>query len=215
MPCLCESLASTRVLSQLLLRCPTTVKRPSERARFPKLPTAFTRSLLGAVQNANVRHAETPMSTPAHKFFDTHVVPSVDEFQRNPLDIRLAMNAAVALNQLADHFWHHYRVSNPGRVFQAATPGVFRDQLSARYPDFTVVRDVAEAHKHVELSRGSRVITRADQTGEGSTAYGEGGFGTGPWNGGPSLIANRNNGERVHLSHAVETVFEMWKSLLP
>jgi hypothetical protein len=138
----------------------------------------------------------------------------MQDFEQNPLDMRLAMNAAVALNQLADYFWQTFNSTDPARVYGAPSVRGLRDALVARCPEFAVVRDVAEAHKHMKLDRGARVLTRADQTAQGSTAFGEAGYGTGPWGGGPSVVVELDTRERVHFSHAARVVLEQWKAML-
>ena len=89
------------------------------------------------------------MATPrnrAHEFFDRHVAPAMEEWRKTPTDIRLAMNAAVALNHMADHFWHGFTAVDPDRVFNKPTPGTFRAELAERNEHFGLLRDVAEAH---------------------------------------------------------------------
>lgn len=152
--------------------------------------------------------------TRAHDFFDTHVVPSVEEWRKNPTDLRLAMNAAVALNQMADHFWHAYSAAEPHRVFGSKTVGAFRDALATQRPAFGLLRDVAEAHKHVKLNRHLRAITSAGQTVVGSLGYGEAEYGVGLYGGGPEVVVSLDTGERRHFSALVEETMQMWGILL-
>jgi hypothetical protein len=150
----------------------------------------------------------------AHEFFDTHVEPAMAEWGAAPLDIRRAMNAAVALNQMADHFWYGFAPVDPGQVFNTSTPGAFRAELAKRNPDFALLRDVAEAHKHVKLSRPARAVTSAQQSSIGATGYGEGRFGEGPYGGGPSVVVTLDNGDKRHLSAVAGEVMKLWTSLL-
>lgn len=154
------------------------------------------------------------MSTPAHTFLQTHVVPGINDFVASPLDIRIAMNSAVALNQLADYFWRSYSTTDPALVFHTANVGVFRDELGKRHPEFAIVRDVAEAHKHMSLNRIPRVVTGSVQTAVGSTGYGVSRYGTGPWGGGPSIVIDLDNGNHVHFSSMAKTVFDLWQAML-
>jgi len=39
----------------------------------------------------------------AQLFFDAHIVPTVREWEASPFKPHRAMNAAVSLNQMADH----------------------------------------------------------------------------------------------------------------
>ena len=152
--------------------------------------------------------------TSAHNFFDTHVRPSVEDWRMNLTDIRLAMSAAIALNQMADHFWHAYGKVDPDRVFCTANSSAFRKELGTKNPHFALLRDVAEAHKHVKLDRAVRAVTTAEQTSIGATGYGVAGFGTGPWGGGPSVVIDLDDGSKQHLSATVSQVEQLWTSLL-
>ena len=157
------------------------------------------------------------MATPrnrAHEFFDTHVAPAMEEWRRAPTDIRLAMNAAVALNQMADHFWHGFAAVDPGRIFKTPNPGAFRAELATRNEHFALLRNVAEAHKHVKLSRPVRAVTSAGQAFIGETDYGLAAYDTGPWSGGPSVVIELDNGQQRHLSATAEEVMQLWTSML-
>jgi len=150
----------------------------------------------------------------AHEFFDTHVAPAMGDWLKAPTDIRLAMSAAVVLNQMADHFWHGFAPIDPGRVFNTQSPGTFRAELANRTQDFALLRDVAEAHKHVKLDRPVRAVTSAGQSFIGATGFGEGGYGEGPFGGGPSVVVALDNGQKRHLSAVAETVMKLWSSML-
>lgn len=150
----------------------------------------------------------------AHDFFDTHVVPAVKDWRAAPTDLRLAMNAAVVLNQMADYFWHAYQSVDPVRVFQQAAVSDFRRELALRYPSFALLRDVAEAHKHVKLDRPARAITSAAQTRIGRMGWGEAEFGVGVYGGGPEVVIQLDNGKKRHFSALVEEITNLWMSLL-
>ncbi len=150
----------------------------------------------------------------AHEHFDTYVLPAVNEWLSNPTDIRLAMNAAVALNQMADHFWYGFASSDVARVFNTANVKTFRNELAKRNSEWSLVRDVAEAHKHVKLDRSSRHLTSAGQTVVTPTGYGTSGYGTGPYGGTPSVVVTLDDGSTVHFSCVAKRVLEMWQSLL-
>jgi len=150
----------------------------------------------------------------AHEYFDTHVVPAVGEWCKVPTDIRLAMSTAVVLNQMADHYWHGFESADPTRVFHTATVKAFRAELAARNTDWALLRDVAEAHKHVKLNRPVRAVTSAGQAFVVSTGFGATPYGTGPWGGTSSVVIELDNGNRVHFSATVKKVMELWGSLL-
>ncbi len=154
------------------------------------------------------------LSTPAHSFFKTHVKPNLDAWSTQPTDVRLAMNAVLSLYHLADHFWHAYSSSDPSRVLGTKSASEFRGQLAKRDTNFAILRDVAEAHKHMKLDRPSRKLTKTDQTAPGYTGFGETAFGAGPFGGGPSIVVELDDGSKYHLSYITKQVKQAWDTML-
>lgn len=152
--------------------------------------------------------------TNANDFFDTHVLPNLEAWLNQPTDIRLAMNAVVSLYHMADHFWHAYESVDLSRVFGTTNSAKFRAELAQRDTHFAVVRDVAEAHKHMKLDRASRVLTQSKQTAVGATGFGEAGFGTGPFGGGPSIVVELDDNSKQHLNYLADEVKRLWLSML-
>ena len=116
---------------------------------------------------------------------------------------------------MAARVFHHWRDLDPPQVYGAADEGSYRSELAAREcPDFGLVRDVADAHRHVTLDRPNRRLTGADQTGVGATAWGEAGFGEGVFGGGPQLVVTLDNDDKRPLTAIMKNVMEMWERLL-
>ena len=102
-------------------------------------------------------------------FFDQHVLPNYDEWLAQPLDERCALNAVAAANNMAERVYHYWKDTDRAQVFDANTESKYRDELATREcGDFGLVRDVADAHKHLTLDRQSRRVSQASQTGVGS-----------------------------------------------
>jgi len=156
----------------------------------------------------------TTQLSSAQTFFDIHVLPSVESWRKHPFDIRLAMQTAVALNQMADYFWHSYQTINPDLVFFAENAGAFRKELAKKNLCFELIRDVAEAHKHVTLNRPGRSLTDARQTAVGATGFGEARFNEGPWGGGQSIVIELDDGSKAHLTMLIDQVVHLWGSML-
>lgn len=154
------------------------------------------------------------MTTLAHEYFQVHALPNLEAWLAQSTDIRLAMNAVVSMYHMADHYWHAYSVLEPSRVLSKNTSSAFRSELATSNSHFKILRDVAEAHKHMELDRSSRVVSNASQTAVGATAFGESDYGTGPYGGGPSIIIKLDSGTKHHLSYLVGEVKQLWQSML-
>lgn len=148
-------------------------------------------------------------------FFENHVRQNYDAWMADPLKEHLAKNAVADANNMAARVFHHWKDVDRAQVFGANNEGEYRNELAARAcPDFALVRDVADAHKHFNLDRPSRRVTRADQTGTGRTGYGEGGFGEGVYGGGPQLVVSLDDGGKRPLSAVMKNVMEMWERLI-
>jgi hypothetical protein len=103
------------------------------------------------------------------KFFEQHVRPNYEEWLRDPLDERRAKNAVSDANNMAARVLHYWQDRDRSKVYGcgAEDETQYRDELVKREcPDFAWVRDVAEAYKHVVLTRRAetRIVTRYDQT---------------------------------------------------
>jgi hypothetical protein len=149
----------------------------------------------------------------AREFFAKHVEPAVLEWRASPLDERLAMNVAVALNQLADHYFHTLAPEDPRR-FGAPSVSALRNELGKREAAFSLIRDVADAHKHVKLDRKDRHLTSAGQTVAGNMGWGEAEFGYGTFGGAEELVVTLDSGQKRHFSALVDATFELWTRLL-
>ena len=120
---------------------------------------------------------------------------------KNPLDIRLAKNAVSDANNMAE-----YMFSGSG----FSSPRSYRDHLSEQCEEFSLVWAIADAHKHVELSRGNRKITRDSQT---KKIY-WGAWPTWGWPKIEELVVVLDSGKRMPLLKIFPKVVEMWEELL-
>lgn len=152
--------------------------------------------------------------TAAQDFFDTHLAPNHATWLASPLDLRLAMNAILSLYHMADHFWHSFSQSDPNRIFQTPNSSLFRTEMAKRYNHFAILRDIAEAHKHMRLDRPTKTLTESKQTGVGTTGWGEGDFGTGPYGGVPSIVVQLDDNSKHHLIFLSQEVRQLWLSML-
>jgi hypothetical protein len=116
---------------------------------------------------------------------------------------------------MAARVFHYWQGRDPSKIYGARNEGAYRNELTAlECQDFGLVRDVADAHKHFELDRPNRRLTRADQTARGGMGWGEGGLGEGVFGGGPQLVVKLDDGTKRALSAIMQNVIEMWQRLL-
>ena len=99
-------------------------------------------------------------------------------------------------------------------------PFPYRDHLSRQCEEYSLVWDIADAHKHVELNRGNREITRDSQTKkihQGHWPKGwfpKGWFPKGWWFEKEELVVVLDSGKRIPLLRILPKVIEMWEELL-
>jgi hypothetical protein len=151
--------------------------------------------------------------TRSRLFFDEHIVPSMREWEASPLEPHKAMSLAVNLNQMADYFWYEYS-SDPSKIFGAKNTGAFRDSLSASLPEFALVRDVADAHKHFRLSRSNRKVTGAEQATLGALRWDEAAWDEAKWDSPDEIVVTYDDGSKHSFERAVRRVYAKWLDLL-
>lgn len=148
-------------------------------------------------------------------FFDEHVRPNYDEWMAKPLDQRLAKNSVGDANNMAERVFHYWDGIDQEKLYDQTRPGDYRQALAAEVcPDFQLVNDVADAHKHFTLGRSSRQITRSDQTSPGSLGWDVARWGEGLWGSPEQLVVQLDDGSRRPLEGIMGNVIAMWEALL-
>jgi hypothetical protein len=114
------------------------------------------------------------------QFFDNFVRRSYAEWLEAPTDLLRASCAVHQANVMVERLVRHEcRDKNLSAEQVTAEVGKRREHLAIEDSDFALVRDLDDAHKHLELTRTSRKLTRAEQSyleetgGYGGSAYGE------------------------------------------
>ncbi len=149
----------------------------------------------------------------AHAFFREHVIPAIEDWQSDETALHKAMLVATNLAHMTDYYWQSF-CDDPERVFSKDSLSQFREQLEIDNPDFALIRDVCDAHKHLELNRSTRRITRANQTNIGKMGWGEAKFGDGRWGSPEEVVVTDDNGDKHHFVGMVRRTEETWRSLL-
>ena len=151
--------------------------------------------------------------TEAYIFFRDHVQPAIQDWQADETAIHKAMLVATNLAHMTDYYWKSYS-HDSAKVFGAQSINDFRSQLITKNPDYALIRDVCDAHKHLELNRTSKRITKADQTTTGKMGWGEAKYGDGRWGSPEEIIVVEDSGEKHHFIGLVGRVEAMWQNLL-
>ena len=164
----------------------------------------------------------TMMATKAtrpQEFWRDHVVPNYDEYLKHPDSIRHAMNVALSAFHMADWVWNTYHDLDPQKVAGMRGKLAYYSQLANMgCPDFLVLKDIAEAHKHLELDRQTpyvQSVTSAGATGLGHIgAFTRMGLTVTPTAALKQLVVEQQDGTKRAFEEVIESVMHMWEELI-
>ena len=104
------------------------------------------------------------------------------------------------MNILVGRIYIYLKENNPSKINCAKNENDFRNHFAKNVcADIGLVRDVADAHKHLELTRRSRKVTSADQTSLATTGWGEEPFGESPISGSEHIVITVDDGSKRSL----------------
>jgi hypothetical protein len=148
-------------------------------------------------------------------FFEDHVRPDFEAWKSEKSNQRLAKHLASNLNNMAARTWSYWKILNPKNINHTSSEGKYRDFIIANIcDDFALIRDIADAHKHVEIDRGSRRITRSNQTNNDSIKWDEGRWDETRWDSPEELIITLDDGSKRTFEAVATRVMQMWDKLL-
>lgn len=99
------------------------------------------------------------MTSEAADFFAWTVKPTVSEFLANPRDIRRGRLAAIVLYHMADYLALDGYMGEDRKEMDTRL-NIVRGKLIAKCPDFSLIRDIADATKHAKLSAPKKAPPR-------------------------------------------------------
>lgn len=147
------------------------------------------------------------------EFLDEVVRPNVAEFEANPGSIRHAHNAVAAVDALAARLYGWLKVNKPGTV-TAGDDTLYRAELALINPDFGVLRDLAKANKHFELTRGKPTVSSAAQVSIEAPGWGEAQWDEGRWDGPDQVYVRLNNGDLRAVDYLVRSGIQFLDQLM-
>jgi hypothetical protein len=120
---------------------------------------------------------------------------------------------------MADYVWTSYHQDAPSKVFRAETTRKYCEHLTEHCSDFALLRDVAEAHKHMRLDRPASPARRIRSSSSSRTenipgdALGSGGLGSFVL-GGEAVVIDLDDGTQRIFGEVLRNVIEMWEDLI-
>jgi hypothetical protein len=170
----------------------------------------FRRASFGQNSKAGATQGEFSfMTNRAANFLALVVEPTAAEFLVDRGNIRRGHLAAITLFHLADYWW----LENNSLVRDLRQA---HETLISECRDFILIRDVANASKHCELTNRAtppRQLTRSAQISRTPGLF-QAPFGEGVFNEASIVMVKLDNGTTRPLDSAVSSVLEMWKAKL-
>ncbi|RAR99343.1 hypothetical protein [Ensifer adhaerens] len=159
----------------------------------------------------NVKNLTTP-----DDYFRDVVIPNKEAFFGGPATFATAINLATSLFHL--HEWLHDGCrpkleKHFGQTFR--TPGDFWNAVQKTNTEFGYIRDVTNASKHVKIGKfpTSTTMSHIANTHLIHTGYGQGGFGTAKYGGGPDIVFD-DAGSQISFDDCAAELFAYWERLM-
>jgi hypothetical protein len=156
-----------------------------------------------------------------NKYWNQVVVPDYDDFFGALDDLRKAFHCASSLFHMADWVYHGNKayidanitwLDGNGVVQRVTDEKTFANALRDLNPDFELIRNIANAGKHLLIKKGKHAASpvSAANTYVSGTGFGIGGFGTGPFGGSPRARQQGAGGADLELSALATSVRDTW-----
>ncbi|MEO1149688.1 MAG: hypothetical protein AAFW83_01745 [Pseudomonadota bacterium] len=127
--------------------------------------------------------------------------------------LRRARTAVIELNHLSDDYSH-----TNNEPLSELREKLFSHCTMMRsgqpYNDFTLIRDIADAFKHTEISRSSASVKHKKAVISTSTGYGELGYGEGKWGGVEQVVVKFPDEKSRALTSIIQNVVDAWRRVL-
>jgi hypothetical protein len=142
------------------------------------------------------------------QFLEQIVRPNVAEFHANDANMRHAYNAVAAVDALAAHIFVWCKTNAPAEVAGLCDDSKYRTKLAESHYDFSLLRNIAKAQKHVELTRSPPEIAKAEQISTRPVGFGEGPFGHGRYGGPPQVVVDIDTSTMRYVRQIVDNALQ-------
>lgn len=128
-------------------------------------------------------------------FLEKVVSPNLAELTADYASEQKAFNAAASVDSLVAALFHWCEEKRLKRVAGIKDDSHFREQLARENPDYALLRDVAKAFKHVELRRGTPLVSSSGQVEARGLGWGEGAWGEARFGGSVQVVVTTDAGD--------------------
>jgi hypothetical protein len=144
------------------------------------------------------------------EFLDGIVIPNIDDFKADFSSFRHAHNAISSVDALAAHLY--WWLKNNGIKMVAKDDSCYRNELAKQNSDFSLLRDIAKAQKHVKLERGKPTVSQASQVESKQLGWGEGSYGQGHVGGVQQVVVADNDNMLHYIEEILDSSIDFLKS---
>jgi hypothetical protein len=158
------------------------------------------------------------------------VEPDFNDFIKDDGDLRAAFHCAISLFHLHDWVYQTHKLyidanfafkNKLGLATPVSNHAGFADALADQYPDFELIRGVANSAKHLSLrprkvnrpAPPSNMPSNAANTFAQSAGWDNAQFDQDKWNGAPTVKLEGDNNQHLVLSEVATKVRDMWDAL--
>ena len=143
------------------------------------------------------------MTNSPREFLESVVRPNIAEFGGHYSSVRRPYNAIAALDSLPAHIFVWCKRLDPSAMAGIANDSAYREELAKRSTDFRLLRDIAKALKHVELTQGTPNVSTAAQVESRPFWMGRGTLGRVSCGGEPQVVMITDSGESRSVEYIV------------
>lgn len=142
----------------------------------------------------------------ANDFFNIMLLGNYDEFTKDRLNVRKALNVAISSWHMWE--WMFYSVVAPGIAsISKRDKENFRDSCKTKCRSLQFMNDLADSNKHLVLSKGERQTAIAHHKGGFSSGFSLG-FNT------SRLEIVRNGETNIAFEPELDRVFNYWRDVI-
>lgn len=158
------------------------------------------------------------------KFWNDVVLADYQDFLNEIDNVRKAFHLAGSLFHMADWlYWGNKTYIDANFIFvdknllsqPVIDEKTFANAVRDIYPDFELIRGIANAGKHLQVRKGKHSASpvSASNTYVTSTGFGAGGFGMGPYGGTARVLQQGPNNQDVEMTDLATRIHDMWVKL--
>lgn len=158
------------------------------------------------------------------KFWNDVLLADYQDFMGEIDNVRKAFHLASSPFHMADWlYWGNKAyidanftfVDKNGAAQPVSDERTFANAVRDLYPDFELIRGIANAGKHLQIRKGQHAASpvSASNTYVTSTGFGIAGFGMGPYGGTPRVRQQGPNDQDIEMTDLAKRIHDIWVKL--